>query len=165
MKKIIFIAFCLLLTSCYETYNVVTDDNFVKSKNNMIDIAGDYGYRVNLIDSRDTMIYGVSNSQMWRYYWTFENYDFVSGSDTFQVNVEYRNQCITEARTIPYVDNIHVGCNGRSEICDTIRHTIENTPKTNIRAITDGSLAGIIIGGAMLPFLSIILYAAIYNVR
>ena len=165
MKKFITTLFCLFLVGCSQTYNVITNENLNKSKENVVKIANDYGYTVNLVGVKDTVMYGVVNSQLWHYYWSIEEYMFMSDCDTFLVDLSCRNRCVTEAQTIPYIDMLTIGCNGSDDICDTIRYTFENTPNTKIKTITDGALSGLLVGGAILPFLMIIGYATIYNVR
>lgn len=165
MKKLILIVLSLLLVSCHETYNVITDDNLTESKINVSAIANDYGYTINLINKEDSIIYCTKNSVLNHGYWTIEHYDLVSDNDSFQVDLKYRNRCITEARTIPYYDMVSVGCNGSTDLCDTIRNIFENTPKTNMNVMNEGSVSCLIIGAAMLPFIMLLGYAAIFNTK
>ena len=60
---------------------------------------------------------------------------------------------------------LSVGCNGKTDICDSIQRTIDNTPTTNMNVMTEGSMSGLLVGVAMLPFVILLSYAAIFNTK
>ena len=165
MKKLLIILTCLLLCGCNVTYNVTTESDFQEVRQNMLNTVNSYGYSLSSSYIYDTTDWNIVNKVYHPNYWGIETYKFSKEEDSLCINLYYRHRCITEARTIPYVDSCKVKCIGNDVICDSIQSIMNNLPKSKVNTLTDGSLSGLIIFLALLPFISIISYATIFNVR
>jgi hypothetical protein len=165
LKRIFVVLTCLIFCGCSATYNVTTEKDFQNVRQNMLNTVSGYGYVLSDSCTYDTSDWSIVNRVYHPNYWGVEKYKFNKEGDSLDINLQYRHRCITEARTIPYIDSCKVKCVGDDIVCDSIQTIIGNLPKSEIKTITDGSLTGIIILIALLPFISVLSCAAIFNVR
>ena len=165
LKKIFVVLVCLIFCGCSATYNVTTENDFRKVRQNMFNTVSGYGYVLSDSCIYDTSDWSIVNRVYHPNYWSVEKYRFNRGEDSLYINLQYRHRCITEARTIPYIDSCKVKCVGDGIVCDSVQTIMSNLPKSEIKTITEGSLTGIIISVALLPIISILGYATIFNVR
>ena len=159
MKKLLILT-CLLLCGCNVTYNVTTESDFQQVKQNMLNIVNDYGYRLDNNYIYDTITY---NSTYCPNHYSFETYQFINENDSLEINLQYRHRAITEMATIPYIDDCELICNGDDLICDSIQKIVINLPKSQVITPSEGTATGIIITAALLPFITIIGCATVFN--
>lgn len=161
MKKLIIILLCLVFASCHVTYDVTTQEDFTKAKNEMLAVSSGYGYSWVKADALDTTLYVSEDQYTPIGYFTHEQHVFSSGKDTVLLDLRYRHRAITEVRTIPYVEQITVGCSGNAELCDTLCNLFTNPPKTKTRVVTEESLVGTLIGAMILPIVSFLTFTVV----
>lgn len=131
----------LLSISCKGTYEVITVDNYINTRNDVFDVVVNEGYIL------------VSETVYDSNRFVCEDYIFVN-NDSLYIGLRRGIRYITAADVIPYIDTVFVDCKRND-----IQHIVQNINKTELKVYNDEALTFLSVILIAIPFVSLIGYA------
>ena len=159
MKKFLQVILCLMFFSSCTTYHVITEEDFGNAGAAALNYAVER-YTLDSIKSLYTQedLY-YKNSPLY-----YEDIYMFNGG--YEYTVKYRYGVTDNDFGHIYIKECNLEyCTLDSLTCSEIDSIYSNLPKSEVRYLSEGVYLGGMIGIAVIPFLSLLVYCAFWNVK
>ena len=156
MKKLVIaIIVSVFCSSCYNHYNIITEESFNQTGASSVNFVENNGYKL------DTVIeeHFVNEFGYIQHYESL--YSFTNENDTIGYTVVYKKGITSDDMGEVYIDKWQINCNCPEELCDSIKSIYNNVPKSHVKSFKETAAIGTVLATVFVPYILLMIRASL----